>query len=104
MNLHPGKFQFVYNIGNADVRMFDIFDSGQIQMRTSRTNEITRVSSDCALHYLDMMIDLAEQDKERFKTTPMQDKITKTKLDILRLTRRFIEENYISEDDIRYFS
>jgi hypothetical protein len=101
MDLHPGIWQFVYNIGNGDVRTYDIFPDGQVRERIARTNDMSFIPTDEALDRIDIMIGFAEREKERFKNTALHNKITKTKLDILLTIRRFMIENPVKEDEVR---
>jgi len=100
--LMPGRFQFVYNIGNSDVRTYDVFPDGQIQERIAKTNDVSFITTQEAMMRLDTMISLAVKDRERFKRTSLYDKITKTKVDILMVIKRYMLENPIEEDDIRW--
>lgn len=103
MKLLEGRFQFVYNVGNGDVRIFDIFNDGQIKEKISKTNDFRFVSTETALKYLDRMIYLADKEARGFKGVTIFGKTSKTKLDVLLTIKRFLLENPISEDEIRYF-
>jgi len=103
MKLLEGRFQFIYNVGNSDIRIFDIFNDGQVKEKISKTNDVRFVSTDTALKYLDQMIYLAQKEAEKFKGTTVYSKTSKTKLDILLTIKRFLLENPVSEDEVRYF-
>lgn len=103
MKLLEGRFQFIYNVGNGDIRIFDIFNDGQVKEKVSKTNDVRFVSTDTAIQYLDQMIRLAEKDSINFKGVAIYGKTSKTKLDVLLTIKRFLQENYISEDEVRYF-
>jgi len=103
MKLRDGLFNFTYNVGNGDLRIFDIYRDGQIREKSSKTNEIRYVSTDTAMRYLDSMISLAEKEKERFEKVMIYDKISKTKLDVLLIIKRFMYENEITDKEVRYF-
>ena len=98
-----GKFQYIYNVGNGDIRIFDVFSDGQIKEKVSRTNDVRFVSTDTAMKYLDQMIYLAEKEAVKFKGVAIYEKTSKTKLDILLTIKRFLQENHIDEEDVRYF-
>ena len=98
-----GKFQYTYNVGNGDIRIFDVFSDGQIKEKVSRTNDVRFVSTDTAMKYLDQMIYLAEKEAVKFKGVAIYEKTSKTKLDILLTIKRFLQENHIDEEDVRYF-
>jgi hypothetical protein len=101
MNLMPGKYQFEYNIGNSDIRIYDIFNDGQIQERIAKTNDVHFISTDEAMEKLDIMVEFAKKNKERFKHTSLYDKITKTKLDMLLVIKDFMLDNPVEEDEVR---
>jgi hypothetical protein len=98
----PGRYQFEYNIGNGDIRIYDIFADGQIQERIAKTNDVAFIPTDQAMDKLEDMIKIAERNKFKYRKTPLYDKISKTKLDILLVIKRFMMENYISEEDVRF--
>ena len=49
MKLKEGRYQFVYNVGNGDIRIFDIFSDGRIKVRHGKTGDIEFVSTNEAL-------------------------------------------------------
>jgi hypothetical protein len=98
-----GRFQFIYNIGNGDIRIYDIFDSGQIKERVTKTDDMNYISTITALRRLEPMIKIAEREQEKFKNVMLYSKTTKTKLDILLVVRRFLLEHPIEENEVRYF-
>jgi hypothetical protein len=97
----PGRYQFEYNVGNGDIRIYDIFSDGQIQERIAKTNDVAFISTDQAMVNLEIMIKMAEGNKFKYRKTPLYDKISKTKLDILLVIQRFLNENYVSEEEVR---
>jgi hypothetical protein len=100
MNLMIGKYQFVYNIGNSDIRIFDIFADGQIQER-NRNNDTRFITTDEAMEKLDIMIELAEKNRQKYRNTSLYDKITKTKFDMLMNIKRYMLENPVGKDEVR---
>ena len=103
MNLRPGIFQFTYNIGNSDVRIYDVFRDGQIREKTAKTNDMHFISTSQAMQKLDTMIEIAIREHKRFEKVMLYDKITKTKLDVLLTIKRFMLENEITDNEVRYF-
>lgn len=103
MKFRDGLFNFTYNVGNGDVRIYDIYRDGQIREKSSKTNDIRFISTDEAVRRLDAMIILAEKEKERFEKVMLYDKISKTKLDVLLTIKRFMYENEVSDKEVRYF-
>lgn len=102
MNLHPGRWQFEYNIGNSDIRIYDIFNDGQIREISAKNNDIRFITTDEAMEKLDIMIKMAVKNKDKFKNSFLYDKITKTKVDILMTIKRFMLENPITTDEVRW--
>jgi hypothetical protein len=103
MKLKEGRYQFVYNVGNGDMRIFDIFSDGRIKVRHGKTGDIEFVSTNEALRYLEPMLILAEKEKEKFKNVNIYDKISKTKFDMLLTIKNFMLDNPIEKSEIRYY-
>ncbi len=103
MKLKEGRYQFVYNIGNGDMRIFDIFNDGRIKVRYGKTGDIDFVSTNEAMRYLEPMLKLAEKEKDRFKNVNIYDKTSKTKYDMLLTIKNFMLDNPISQNEIRYY-
>jgi hypothetical protein len=98
----PGRYQFEYNTGNGDIRIYDIFNDGQIQERIAKSNDVHFISTREALERLDTMLGFAMRNKEKFKHTSLYDKITKTKLDMLMTIKNFMLENTVDESEVRW--
>jgi hypothetical protein len=101
--IRNGTYQFIYNIGNGDIRVFDIYSDGQIRETIARTNEINFVTTDRAMAKLDEMLDIAEAECELYAKTPLINKTTRTKYEHLFIIRKFLEEHYITKDEVRWF-
>jgi|WetSurSiteA1Bulk_404760.scaffolds.fasta_scaffold16215_3 hypothetical protein len=100
--LMPGKYQFTYNIGNGDVRVYDIYSDGHIEERKSRTNDVNPVTTQHTLERLDKMIALRKREWNQLKNAPIYGIVAKTQLTILTTIRKFITDNPVTEEDIGY--
>lgn len=101
MKLREGKYQFIYNVFNGDVRIYDIFYDGRIKEQIARTGVSRFVSTEEMLDKLDVMIRLAEKEANKFRDVKLYGKIKETNLVILRSIKEFALENYIEPSDIR---
>lgn len=103
MSLLIGRFRFVYNLGNGRIFIYDIFDSGQIRETNAHTNEINYVTSEIAINKLEEMLNIEKRKYQKYKKTPLINKTIASKIEQYKIMGRFMEEHYITEDDIKWF-
>lgn len=92
MNLYPGKYKFHYNVGNGDVRTYDIFPNGNIIETIARTNESGRVGISYTQSKLDEMISLSEKKAQLYKKIPFYSKTSNTQLNILLDIKTYLND------------
>jgi hypothetical protein len=105
MRLINGKFMFVYNVGNRDIRTYTIKDSGVVLEKIAKTGEEHPISTSIALDKLEQMIEIAQKERAIYKSLPNLDKTSKTKLDMLYDIKRFMLANptiYQVEEWVKY--
>lgn len=93
MLLRPGVHQFIYNKGNGDIRIYDVFENGRIKETIAKNNESMYVEHNYVLRRLDEMIDLADKEADAFKKIPFYSKTSQTKVNVLNMIRDFIIES-----------
>jgi hypothetical protein len=88
----PGRYQYVWNMGTGDVRIYDVFPDGRVREKKSSTGEMQFISKADALAKLDDIISIYDRGSELYKGSGLYSKTYKTKAEVHRQIREFINE------------
>lgn len=89
---YPGKYQYIWNMGTGDVRIYDVFHDGRVREKKSKTGEMQFISKAEALSKLDDIISYYERGFEMYKGSGLYSKTYKTNAEIHKQIREFINE------------
>jgi len=89
MILRPGCKQFIYSIGDGDVRVYDIYESGKI-IETTKCGDKRKVKSEYAINQLDKVLEIAKRQERAYKQMPLFSTTSKTRVKILNDVKEYI--------------
>lgn len=88
----PGKWQYSWNTGTGDVRIYDVFMDGRVREKIAKSGEMSYIEPKYAIQKLDEIINYYQKCADKFQNVNLYGKVYATKVEIHKQIRQYIKE------------